>query len=543
MKATPEGHDEANSRMSRMFAKMRDVNEQLVLAAVRAQLDSEASARKLQDVARLADLDALTSLPNRTLMRDRFTQAAAAARRHNSRLAVMFVDLNNFKQINDTLGHTIGDAALHRAAECLTASVRAADTVCRYGGDEFVLLITDVSERAGLARIGEQIGLTLGAPFLINEHVVRLGASIGISIFPDDGSEIDVLIAQADAAMYRARHRGVGTYAFHGDEVAGELVLAPDTVAVLQRPVIRYDEVIAEQQRRNDELREANQELVLTVLRARDTQAIVEDAQRRQTEFMAMLAHELRSPLAPMRNVSALLERVGSNDSILPRLQGIIERQVVHMARLIDDLLDVSRAHTGKLRLEREAVQLGSVIAFAVDACRPAMDLRLQKFSLTLPTLPIVIEGDSVRLVQVVTNLLDNASKYTPDGGDLSLELSTTPTHAVISVTDSGIGIAPARAAWRLRPVLPGPSGRGLQRCRPGYRAECGARVGAGAWRHRRGAKRGHRNRKPVRRQPAAALSGECLIGRFERLRAESASDYRFGSAATRRLSTCRLSE
>jgi signal transduction histidine kinase len=204
---------------------------------------------------------------------------------------------------------------------------------------------------------------------------------------------------------------------------------------------MHVDAAADEQVRREAELREANEKLVLAVLSAQAVQAAAEDAQRRQVEFIAMLAHELRNPLAPMRNVSAMLARVEADDPILPRLQTIIERQVVHMARLVDDLLDVSRAHTGKLRLERSVVLLSVVIAESIEASRPAMDVRLQHFSLTLPSRALSVDGDPMRLTQILTNLLDNASKYTPKEGEISLALSEADGCAVIVVSDSGIGI------------------------------------------------------------------------------------------------------
>ena len=171
----------------------------------------------------------------------------------------------------------------------------------------------------------------------------------------------------------------------------------------------------------------------------------VEEAQRRQTAFLAIAAHELRRPLAPIRSAAAMLGRLDADDAAaLARLQAIIERQVAHLSRLVDDLLDLSRADTGKLRLECSVVDLRDVIEAAVEACRPALVRRRQRLLVVVPPTPLEVEGDPVRLAQVVGNLLDNACKFTPDAGAIELLAALDGDLAVLSVADSGIGIAPA---------------------------------------------------------------------------------------------------
>src|SRR5690606_33342110 len=124
------------------------------------------------------------------------------------------------------------------------------------------------------------------------------------------------------------------------------------------------------------------------------------------------------------------------------RMQAIIEREVTHMARVVGDLLDISRANTGKLRLERRKVDLAEVVDAAIDACRPAMDLRLQRFSVHMPAHAASVDGDPMRLVQVLGNLLDNASKYTPEAGRIELAVALLDDTVAISVSDSGIGMS-----------------------------------------------------------------------------------------------------
>lgn len=195
------------------------------------------------------------------------------------------------------------------------------------------------------------------------------------------------------------------------------------------------------------EMREANEQLVLAALDAQDRQSNAEQAQRRQSEFMAILAHELRTPMAPMRNVAVLLERVRVDDAMLPRVRAVIERQVSHMSRLVDDLLDVSRAMTGKLRLRLEVVSMADVITDAVEAVHTGIAQRRQVFTLNLPPYPVTVFGDPIRLVQVVGNLLENASKYTPDDGAVSLTMTADEHQMTLSVHDSGIGITPEAIA------------------------------------------------------------------------------------------------
>ena len=170
-----------------------------------------------------------------------------------------------------------------------------------------------------------------------------------------------------------------------------------------------------------------------------------EEAQRRQNVFLARAVHELRRPLAPIRSAAAMLGRVGPEDTqTLARLQVIIERQVMHLSRLVDDLLDLSRSHTGKLRLHLSIVDLRDVVEECVEACRPAANRRRQELVVVMPTSALDVEGDPVRLAQVVGNLLDNASKFTPVGGAIELLAARDADLVILTVADNGIGITPA---------------------------------------------------------------------------------------------------
>jgi diguanylate cyclase (GGDEF)-like protein/PAS domain S-box-containing protein len=165
-------------------------------------------------MARMAHHDALTDLPNRLLLRDRLAQAISSARRNNQRLALLFCDLDRFKQVNDSLGHTSGDALLKEVASRLVSCVRMSDTVSRQGGDEFLVLLQDVHDTASVATTAEKIRAALCTPFELNEQQVNIGVSIGISIFPDDSVDEHALIKNADAAMYEAKANGRDRFQF-----------------------------------------------------------------------------------------------------------------------------------------------------------------------------------------------------------------------------------------------------------------------------------------------------------------------------------------
>ena len=148
-------------------------------------------------------------------MLDRLQGAMSLAQRHGSRAALMFVDLDGFKQINDTWGHTLGDEVLVAVARGLGAALRASDTVSRHGGDEFLVLLADVAHADDAARAATKVLVAVADAGREVAPQLPLSASVGIAIYPDDGAEAALLIARADAAMYRAKQAGRGSYAFH----------------------------------------------------------------------------------------------------------------------------------------------------------------------------------------------------------------------------------------------------------------------------------------------------------------------------------------
>lgn len=172
--------------------------------------------RKLaeQEIQQLAYYDTLTGLPNRALLKDRLQQALALSARENLLLAVIFLDLDHFKLVNDTLGHSNGDQLLRTVAERLQGCIRRSDTVARLGGDEFVAILEGISDTSQVASVAEKIKLCLQDELPAGAHRLRSSASIGISLFPDDADSAEDLMRYADLAMYRAKERGRNDYQF-----------------------------------------------------------------------------------------------------------------------------------------------------------------------------------------------------------------------------------------------------------------------------------------------------------------------------------------
>ncbi len=189
-----------------------------VTALKRAQEDLRFAAIQLQHDARrlefLAHHDTLTGLPNRAMFHDRAREAVAHARRHDKTAAVLFIDLDNFKQVNDRLGHDAGDALLKVLASRLRACVRGDDFVARIGGDEFCVLLQDIADPREAASVAQKLIVELGQSCRIEQHEVLSGASIGIACVPQDGQEVAALMRLADAAMYRAKEAGRNSYQF-----------------------------------------------------------------------------------------------------------------------------------------------------------------------------------------------------------------------------------------------------------------------------------------------------------------------------------------
>jgi diguanylate cyclase (GGDEF)-like protein/PAS domain S-box-containing protein len=167
-----------------------------------------------QKLSHLAQYDFLTDLPNRLLLNDRLTQAICVAHRHQQQLAVLFVDVDRFKHVNDSLGHLIGDKLLRSIAHRLVAGVRSSDTISRQGGDEFVILLSSVAHAADAALSAQKILTAAGMPHRVDDHDLQVTVSIGIGIYPDDGTDAETLLKSADIAMLNAKDNGRNNYQF-----------------------------------------------------------------------------------------------------------------------------------------------------------------------------------------------------------------------------------------------------------------------------------------------------------------------------------------
>jgi diguanylate cyclase (GGDEF)-like protein len=170
----------------------------------------------------LAHFDALTNLPNRFLFQDHVELALAQASRNGRQVAIMFLDLDHFKTINDTLGHRAGDTLLTEVAQRLTDCLRAGDTLSRFGGDEFNAVLPDIENGNAAASVAEKFVAVLSTPFFIEDRELMITTSIGIAIYPQDGNNLEQLTHAADSAMFRAKEQGRNAYRFYQAEIADE---------------------------------------------------------------------------------------------------------------------------------------------------------------------------------------------------------------------------------------------------------------------------------------------------------------------------------
>ncbi len=223
---------------------LQQANAHLVTAAIEAQKLTEQVLTVKVELDHLAHHDVLTDLPNRILLQDRLNQAIELARRQGRQLAVMFMDLDQFKYINDSLGHAVGDQLLRSVAQRLVSCVRHSDTVSRRGGDEFVLLFPTIERAEDAALSAQKILAALALPHNIDRHDLHIGASIGISIYPDDGQDAETLIMSADTAMYSARENGRNNYKFFEQSMNVRAVQRQSIEASLRRALERQEFVL-----------------------------------------------------------------------------------------------------------------------------------------------------------------------------------------------------------------------------------------------------------------------------------------------------------
>jgi len=225
-------------------AQLREANENLVVATVRAQTMAEAAEEATAQMSHMAKHDFLTGLPNRALLTDRLAQSIALAQRHGKKVALLYLDLDHFKPINDSLGHTVGDRLLQSVAKRLQACVRLSDTVCRQGGDEFVVLLGEVQAVPDACLAAEKLIEAMAEPHLIDSHRLHVTLSVGISLYPDHGQDVETVLQNADIALYRAKQSGRNTHQVFSPEMNVRAVARHSVEETLRRALDRREFVL-----------------------------------------------------------------------------------------------------------------------------------------------------------------------------------------------------------------------------------------------------------------------------------------------------------
>lgn len=198
---------------------LKEANQRLIIASIQAQTMAESAKQAKDQMSHMAGHDYLTGLPNRLLLNDRMAQSIAFAQRHSKKIALLYMDLDHFKHINDALGHAVGDELLKLTAKRLGTCVRDSDTVCRQGGDEFVILLNEVEQCQDAVFSAEKIIEAMALPFTVGGSQLSVTFSIGISLYPDDGQDLETLARKADAAMYQAKRKGRNAYEIFIEEM------------------------------------------------------------------------------------------------------------------------------------------------------------------------------------------------------------------------------------------------------------------------------------------------------------------------------------
>jgi signal transduction histidine kinase/DNA-binding response OmpR family regulator len=298
-----------------------------------------------------------------------------------------------------------------------------------------VLLFDDERRPQHLLRRGAQDGVAR----LVNEDQLSTDERALVQQLTDDtGPPAGLLMA--DGADQGGEGTSLRVYALRdGDRLLGALLLHGPLTSLGQAVIDEF----AQRAATAFAAARLHQNLQAEIAERRQAEARLEEQGRRKDEFLAMLSHELRNPLAPIRNAVEVIRRLAPHDAKLMWATDITDRQVRQLTRLVDELLDVARISQGKIVLRPEALDLGALLAECVEVQRPAIAARRQMLNQSLPAAPLWVQGDAARLQQVVSNLLSNAVKYTPDGGQLFVGAWVEAGQAVVSVRDNGIGIEP----------------------------------------------------------------------------------------------------
>jgi signal transduction histidine kinase len=305
---------------------------------------------------------------------------------------------------------------LERAAYAVVSATAASEALKQVRGNNIDLLVLDERLPGGVS------GLELYQQLKAAGH---------------DVPAILVTGFQSDNLVLQALRAGVRDFVPKNDEFLDHLL--PAIARVLKQ--VSTERELAESRARTKAAQERQEQLEREIAERKRAEEALKEADRRKDEFLAMLAHELRNPLAPIRNALHILRLAENNSERTRRTYDLMERQIEHLIRLVDDLLDVSRITRGKINMQKARVDLASVVARAVESSRPAILERGHTLEVALPKEPVAVTADPVRLAQVIWNLLNNAAKYTPEGGRIWLTAAAEEGEAVIRVRDTGVGI------------------------------------------------------------------------------------------------------
>lgn len=222
----PKTFPEATSERKALIKSEQHQIEIMAGQSIRLKNEISLLIKKEAQARHLAYHDGLTGLPNRNLLQDRFQQAMSQAVRHHKPLALLMIELDELKSVNDTLGHVSGDRLLQAVAWRLGKGIRGADTACRYGGDEFVIMLSEIDSPNIATTLAVELGWRLSEPYILDGHIIHMAVNVGVAVYPDNGQTFDDLMKQADAAMCRTkgtRHRTSVTKQPTEDIVPGEL--------------------------------------------------------------------------------------------------------------------------------------------------------------------------------------------------------------------------------------------------------------------------------------------------------------------------------
>jgi signal transduction histidine kinase len=320
--------------------------------------------------------------------------------------------------VEDDLGLArLQQRRLERAGYAVVAAANAEEAAHRANKGDIDLLILDQGLAGGVSGL---------------ELYRRLRAA------DVDVPAILVTGLREEELLLEALRAGVRDFVLKSPEYLDYLL--PAVERVLKQ--VRTERQLVESRARAQEALRRQHELEAEIAQRKRAEEMLKEADRRKDEFLAMLAHELRNPLAPIRNTVHILQLMMPDDEQLRRPVQVIDRQTRQLAGLVDDLLDVARITRGQINLRKQALELTAVVSQAVETSRPLLEERRHRFDIQLPAETIFVEADPTRLTQVILNLLNNAAKYTDEGGCIGLIVERQDSEVVLRVRDSGMGIA-----------------------------------------------------------------------------------------------------